>query len=349
MNDSLPDESFQDFLARRFPSPDHKTKEAQQRALAYVSGFNAADPSLVGVHWLVQSMRAEEQLKGDRAFRCRNGYEELLRVFQTQISSLDVSIRTNSVVEQVRWKPGTAEIILRNGNASSTVMASQVLITLPLAVLKAHPGGTGAVQFTPSLPREKIVALDKLEMGKIIRIVLRFRRRFWEDAMPSGNENKALSDMSFLFSDDEWFPTWWTSMPERFPIITGWAPFRCAERLSGQLHSRVVQRSLQTLSKLLSVSFEDLEGLLESAHFHDWQSDPFSQGAYSYGKVGSDGAQQALAAPLEDTLFFAGEATDTTGHNGTVHGAIASGYRAAAEIMRTYAVAARESRRTPSR
>jgi monoamine oxidase len=72
---------------------------------------------------------------------------------------------------------------------------------------------------------------------------------------------------------------------------------------------------------------------LEAAYFHDWQSDPFSRGAYSYGKVGSDGAQQALGSPVENVLFFAGEATDVSGHNGTVHGAIASGYRAAEEIL----------------
>jgi hypothetical protein len=56
-------------------------------------------------------------------------------------------------------------------------------------------------------------------------------------------------------------------------------------------------------------------------------------GAYSYGAVGSDCAQQTLATPVENTLFFAGEATDTTGHNGIVHGAIASGRRAAREIL----------------
>ena len=68
------------------------------------------------------------------------------------------------------------------------------------------------------------------------------------------------------------------------------------------------------------------------AYFHDWQNDPFSRGAYSYGKIGSDGAQLALAEPINETLFFAGEATDITGNNGTVHGAIASGLRSAKEI-----------------
>jgi monoamine oxidase len=139
--------------------------------------------------------------------------------------------------------------------------------------------------------------------------------------------------MSFLLSDDEWFPTWWTTMPDKLPIITGWAPFDCAERLSGQTRSFVIEHALQTLGSLLNVKPQKLASLLEAAYFHDWQNDPFSRGAYSYGAVGSDGAQETLASPLENTLFFAGEATDNTGHNGTVHGAIASGRRAAKEIL----------------
>ena len=126
-------------------------------------------------------------------------------------------------------------------------------------------------------------------------------------------------------------------MPQKLPIITGWAPFRSAERLSRQTREFVVQTSLMVLGGLLGCDPGKLQELLEEAYFHDWQSDPFSRGAYSYGKVGSDGAQQALASPIENTLFFAGEATDVTGNNGTVHGAIASGYRAAGEILQTLA------------
>jgi monoamine oxidase len=91
--------------------------------------------------------------------------------------------------------------------------------------------------------------------------------------------------------------------------------------------------ALRTLATLLHIGSEQLAQLLDAAYFHDWQTDPFSRGAYSYGAVGSDDAQQTLATPVENTLFFAGEATDATGHNGTVHGAIASGRRAAREIL----------------
>jgi len=51
--------------------------------------------------------------------------------------------------------------------------------------------------------------------------------------------------------------------------------------------------------------------------------------------VGGEGAQQELARPVANMLFFAGEATDYSGYHGTVHGAIASGQRAAKQIMNT--------------
>jgi monoamine oxidase len=141
--------------------------------------------------------------------------------------------------------------------------------------------------------------------------------------------------MSFLFAEDDYFPTWWTTLPFREPQITGWAPFQCAERLSGKDIAFVTQCGLQSLSRILHVRLSDLESLLEGVHFHDWQQDPFSRGAYSYGRVGADGAQEELAKPLLATLYFAGEATATAGSNGTVHGAIASGQRAAAEILKS--------------
>jgi monoamine oxidase len=336
MDDAQPDESFSAFLERRFPNPTHDPRQehAREHALAYVSGFNAADPALVGVHWLVQGMRAEKKIQGHRAFRPKNGYEDLLQAFRQQLATAQVNLHTNIVVESVNWKPGHAEVTARNANAARVFTAARVLVTLPLALLKAAAGEPGVVQFVPPLPAKKIESLDKLEMGKVIRIVLRWRQRFWETISAPRQPGKTLSDMSFLFSDDEWFPTWWTTMPLKAPVLMGWAPAQSAERLSGHGQAFIVEQSLRTLGKLLGVRLHDLEKWLESAHCHDWQSDPFSRGAYSYGKVGADGAQQALAAPLENTLFFAGEATDVSGNNGTVHGAIASGHRAAKEILK---------------
>jgi len=333
MDASKPDESFAAFLDRCCLSPTTQArKRAKQRAQGYVSGFNAADPALVGVHWLVKEMQAEENMEGDRAFRCRNGYQDLLDVFRQEIKNHSITVHTESVVQQVHWNAGNVKVEVRDPKRESTLEARRVLITLPLSLLKAPVGQPGVVQFTPELPSQKKDALGKLEMGKVIRVTLRFRERFWDSINPAGARG-SLSNMSFLFGQDDWFPTWWTANPAKSPIITGWAPFRCAERLSGKDRSFVVEHSLQALSALLRVSQSELEKILEAAQFHDWQTDPFSLGAYSYGKVGANEAQQILSEPIQDTLYFAGEATDTTGNNGTVHGAIASGYRAAKQIL----------------
>ena len=66
-----------------------------------------------------------------------------------------------------------------------------------------------------------------------------------------------------------------------------------------------------------------------------WHADPFAKGAYSYVPAHAMNAREALAEPLKQTLYFAGEATETNGHSATVHGAIASGRRAAQQILKS--------------
>ena len=73
--------------------------------------------------------------------------------------------------------------------------------------------------------------------------------------------------------------------------------------------------------------------MLERAYLHDWQADPFALGAYSYVIAGGTGARKALAAPVQNTLFFAGEAADTQGESGTVAGALQSGMSAARLVL----------------
>ena len=201
MDDSLPDESFLSFLQRNFPGPE--SEEVRQGALGYVSGFNAADPEQVGVHWLVQGMRAEERIEGYRSFRAKNGYQKLIEIFQKRMASANVNLHTGVVVQTVTWRPGHTEIAAGAANGAQTFHAPRVLITVPLAVMKVPPGDPGAVRFTPPLPGEKMEAQEKLEMGKVIRITMRFRERFWGDISPSGKRNLKLSELGFLFSDND--------------------------------------------------------------------------------------------------------------------------------------------------
>jgi len=85
----------------------------------------------------------------------------------------------------------------------------------------------------------------------------------------------------------------------------------------------------------MRIAEPELRRQMTESFMHDWQEDPFSRGAYSYAAVGGIGAARKLAKPVAGTLFFAGEATNSDGYNGTVHGAIATGLRAAKELLQS--------------
>ena len=329
MHDESPDQSFLDFLSRRFGDSGHE--EAKRHAIGYVGGFNAADPGQVSVHWLVHQQKAEEQIQGGRAFHIKGGYQSLLEIFTDELAARGVPVHLSTRVDEVRWKSGMVEVVARSSRGDEAFTAPRALVTFPLSVLqKAVLDQDDGLHFEPGFPPEKLAALEKLAMGKVVRVALCFHWRVWEGVAAEG---KTLADMSFLFSGDEIFPTWWTQAPDPVPIITAWAPARAAETLSGMSEGRIGDKAIDSLAGLLGESKERLQSELAAAYFHDWNSDPFSLGAYSYVKVGGEGCQKTLGAPIENTLFFAGEATDTSGNNGTVHGAIASGKRATQEIL----------------
>jgi monoamine oxidase len=169
-------------------------------------------------------------------------------------------------------------------------------------------------------PSNSLAVIHNLAMGTATRITLVFRERFWEPSSPK---------LSFLFAQQGTPPTWWTSAPNPSPTLTGWVAGPRALRVpSGAV---LKDQALVTLSTIFNR--DDLAALLASFHTHDWQSDPHSLGAYSYAPAGALDASDELAAPVESTLYFAGEHTDTTGHWGTVHAALRSGLRAAAQIL----------------
>ena len=96
--------------------------------------------------------------------------------------------------------------------------------------------------------------------------------------------------------------------------------------------AEVEELALRELSSALQLRRAKVEPLIESTYHHNWTTDRYSLGAYSYVGVGGTDAPKQMTRPVESTLFFAGEATDTE-NSGTVEGAIASGKRAARQIL----------------
>src|SRR5262249_35913252 len=161
-----------------------------------VSGFHAADPAQVSVHSLVRSLRADEKIEGHRAFRLAGGYQALIDTFREALSRAKVAIQLGTVVHRIGWTKGKVEVRAVNKSAQVVFTGGRVLVTLPLGVLRV-PATSGGVAFSPELPGSKNSAIGKLAMGKVVRVILRFEKRFWDEIRPDPKASKTLAEMRF--------------------------------------------------------------------------------------------------------------------------------------------------------
>lgn len=308
---------------------------ARVRALEYVEGFNAADASVISVASLARQQRAEDAIDGDRLFCIVGGYGALPAFLARDLVRSGGSVTLGAPVRQITWRRDRVDITADSPDGDILrVKAKRVLVTVPLGVLQAD-----AIAFAPK--PSALMHAQQLRMGAVLRITLVFRERFWSDpAMLEATPKWAaqLDQLSFLFAHGALPATWWTLMPDTAPVITGWIGGPAVGAVQAEQQVRVgvnalLERAINTLADVLSLPVDRVRGLLLSWHTHDWQADPYARGAYSYVPAGAIDASAKLCEPVANTIYFAGEHTDVSGHWGTVHAAVRSGLRAAGQLL----------------
>jgi monoamine oxidase len=291
---------------------------SRELARHYIEGFFAAPAAFVSVADIAND-------QGIRTRRVVGGYDRALRPLADSLRE-DSALRLGTVVTEVHWRKGHVEVRARTrtGRDLAPFEAEKLVISLPIGVLLARPGQEGAVRFDPPL-RKKREALSWVRMGSVVKAVLRFREPVWA--------SKPVRKADFIHAPGAPFPTWWRAGPPDLPIVTGWAGGPAASKLA---KGDPLPAALASLARVLGRSAADLEGLLESESIVDWGRDPYARGAYVYHLAEAPESTSAdLAAPEEETIFFAGEATSLRERGGTVDGALQSGLRAARELLRS--------------
>lgn len=247
--------------------------------------------------------RAHENGEGD--FRLPGGYD---RVVERLAEGVDV--RLGSQIESVEWSPSRAIVTTRTAEVFA---ATSVLLTVPLGVLQA-----GDITFLPELPDEKLIALGGMRMGPVIKLVYRFA------------EAIAAPEIMAIYSRNNppmwWSPSFGAAAADGLHVWTAFVSGANAASLLALGEQEALEAGARALGGDLGRKLEPRDSLLV-----DWPSDPFTKGGYSFVLPGHDGARELLARATPP-LFFAGEATAPEHQAATVHGAIASGRRAAAEI-----------------
>lgn len=320
---SKPDISLEDFLAgdqgRALP------EEARTMARAFVSGFDAADPRVVSLHSIAEEWGRGGMLDSSQS-RPLGGYHAALLALRARLGDSRVHLQLQTVVSAVRWSDSAVEVEGFRLGQPFRATARKAIITVPIGVLKAPAEAPGGISFVPRLDTKQ-AALAQLVSGPVLKVILHFRRSFWREL-----DQGRYADAAFFQAPGKAFPTFWTPLPLRAPLLNVWAGGPSAARLCGLSDAEIVRQALDCVSAVFCGGNGVPE--LQAAYFHNWERDAYARGAYSYVAAGGGNARKVLATPLSGTLFFAGEATDTTGDATTVTGALRSGTRAALEVIR---------------
>jgi len=211
---------------------------------------------------------------------------------------------------------GTSGVVVETSKGAFT--APRAIVTLPIGVLRS-----GAVKFDPALPASKVSAISAMRMDVLQKVYVRFAKPFWPEDVeifgriaPASGKGEFVSLVNVAFYAKE-------------PILMFFNAGTYARKVEEMTDGAVADLATKHLREMFGASVPTPEACLVTR----WGRDPFALGSYAHLPVGTKPSdRKALAAPVDDRLFFAGEATESD-YPATVHGALLSGRREARRIL----------------
>jgi monoamine oxidase len=195
--------------------------------------------------------------------------------------------------------------------ARGNIAADRAIVTLPTALLAEED------LFVPALP-DKAAAAAGLPLGLADKLFLSLdgADEFEQDSRVFGRTDRVGTGAYHL-------------RPFGRPVIECYFGGEHARRLEGGGDDAFFDFAAAELSDVFGASFARR---IKPIALHRWSADPFARGSYSYAAPGKADCRASLAAPVDDRLFFAGEACHPDQFS-TAHGALESGRLAAGQVI----------------
>lgn len=264
------------------------------------SGTESADPEKLSVRAIAHEHHFASS--GEHNYRIVEGYDQIVRGY-----AQGLMVRLAHAVTRVRWKREEIEIECANG---AHFKARRLVCTIPIGVMKKCPP-----EFLPRLPDAFEESVRAIGFGNASKLT------YWIDG--------ALPDFELLTTPGAVGYFWQRPFGEE-TVIVGFAGGPLADAFNGRSEKESLAIGLEDLASGLGSAVKHL--VVHARHF-TWADDPWAYGSYSYPTVDMEDTRDVLQTPIEDTLFYCGEATNTRGHPGVAHGALEEGKRVAREII----------------
>ncbi|MBA4144356.1 MAG: hypothetical protein C0523_01235 [Cytophaga sp.] len=239
----------------------------------------------------------------------------------SRFSAITDLIQLNTPVSSINYSGDVISIMDKNGVEHE---AQKVIVTVPLSILK-----TGGISFSPGLSGVNTSAMNQFGVASAIRVVIDFKKNFWGDN--SGYIWGGTTAPQFLNSGVG------RSAFSRTLSFTIYGT--AAAALSGMTRDQQIAAILAELDQIYAgqaTQFvrRDLTSNNIISAVKDWTKEEYIKGGNSYPLASATMAdRENISKPIDDKIYFAGEATDVSGDAGTINGALASAERVTTEVI----------------
>jgi monoamine oxidase len=203
--------------------------------------------------------------------------------------------------------------LLRIATPRGDISARAAIVAVPASLLASE-----ALRFAPALPGKRAAA-DALPLGLADKLFLRVDDA---ESLPSETRLFGALDQSSTGS--------YHLRPFGRPVIECYFAGRLAWELEREGDGAFARVAIEQLANHLG---HDIRKRLHPIAATAWGRDPHALGSYSYARPGKTDARRVLATPVDDRLFFAGEACSTQDYS-TAHGAYRTGVAAAESVAK---------------
>lgn len=300
-----------------------KYSKLRKSLSSYIEGYYSGDITKTSAKAFLKEFASEDE----NQFRPADGYGALLTYLKNKIISQEGKLHLSHTVKKITWEKGKVVIKCEN---DSSYTGESAIITVPVGVLQSSSEQPSFIEFSPSIPFLK-KSVENLGYGTVIKILLTFSHPFWKQARVRMQKQVDFSNIDMLLSDEN-IPTWWNQHPVKTNLLTGWIAGPKARAMAPLTDEKIVSIALESLRNIFNITEVEIKQLLTSSYVFNWTNDSYSLGSYSYSTLYTNEVRKLMSAPIDDTLYFAGEALYDGPEMGTVEAALISGQDVAARL-----------------
>lgn len=296
---------------------DKKYQQLCESVKGFAGGFDLADVFSAST----KSLYREWSNEMEHQYRINGGYKKLIDYLETQCKNNGCVFNLHCCAKKISWSTNEVNVLTM---CSRIFKGSKIIFTVPVSVLQAAANDENYIEFEPAIPKH-IEAAKSIGFGAVIKVILEFTESFWKE-----KEKNA----GFIFMDEE-IPTWWTQLPVENNLLTGWLGGAKASALKNKTDEEILNKAIQSLSNAFEISFENLKLKLKAFKIANWCKEPDINGGYSFNTIKTIEATKLLRQPVNETIFFAGEALFEGTPGGTVEAALSNAKKTVEQVLKT--------------